>query len=298
MQQDPLALLRSARRVGLVLSGGCARCSFQVGVIETLEELGIHPSLCIGVSGGVWNAAAVAGGVAHRLRRYWRCFIRMPYMDLRNLGREHSPWLFTELHRRTFGRYVGVERLRRPGAAELWVGVTRLRDRTSACFRAQDFEDPMPLFLASNYLPPFFTHAPRIDGVRYGDGGLSDNVPYRKAFEEGCDAVVLVTMKGESESPGVYRNPKAIDHRIPEPFRDRVVSIRPRHRLPVKFTDRRWPVLVQMMELGRLRAREVLLGETHPMTEIRAQLGLGDRLWILLRHSYGAVDGGPDAAQT
>jgi hypothetical protein len=109
--------------------------------------------------------------------------------------------------------------------------------------------------------------------------------------------VVLVTMKGESESLGVYRNPKAIDHRIPEPFRDRVVSIRPRHQLPVKFADRRWPVLVQMMELGRLRAREVLLGETHPMTEIRAQLGLGDRLWRLLRHSYGVADSGPDAAQ-
>ena len=54
-------------------------------------------------------------------------------------------------------------------------------------------------------MPPFYTHAPRIGGERYGDGGLTDNVPYEKAFAEGCDAVVLVTMKGESEG-GLYRN--------------------------------------------------------------------------------------------
>src|SRR5829696_4545651 len=101
--ESQLDFLRSANRIGLVLSGGCARCSFQVGVIEVLEELGIRPSLCIGVSGGVWNAAAVVGGVPHRLRRYWRCFTRMPHMDLRNLARQdHSPWVFSEVHRRTF----------------------------------------------------------------------------------------------------------------------------------------------------------------------------------------------------
>ncbi|HYG61451.1 MAG TPA: patatin-like phospholipase family protein [Thermoanaerobaculia bacterium] len=290
--QSRLDFLRSAQSVGLVLSGGCSRCSFQVGAIEVLDELGIRPSLCIGVSGGVWNAAAVVGGVSHRLRRYWRCFIRMPHMDLRNLARQdHSPWVFNEVHRRTFGRYVGVERLRRPDAPSLWAGVTRLRDRAPVFFRAQDFEDPLLPLLASNYLPPFFTHAPRIDGERYADGGLSDNVPYLKAFEEGCDAVVVVTMKGESESLGVYRNPTDIDHQIPEAFRDRLVLIRPRHYLPVRFTDRRWPVLLQTMELGRLRAREVLLGEVHPATDQRGEAGLGHRLFKLVNRSYRFVGG-------
>jgi predicted patatin/cPLA2 family phospholipase len=136
-------------------------------------------------------------------------------------------------------------------------------------FDARTVDDPFLLLLASNYLPPFYTHAPRIAGERYGDGGLSDNLPYEKAFEEGCDAVVLVTMKGESEGD-LYRSPRQTEHAVPASLHDRMVIIRPRHRLPVSFTERRWPVLRETVELGRLRAREVLLGERHPQTDVRA----------------------------
>jgi predicted acylesterase/phospholipase RssA len=261
-----LDLLRSARRLGIVLSGGSARCSFQVGVLETLLELGVQPALCVAVSGGVWNGAALSAGTVRRLRHYWRALTRMPCVDLANLSREHSPWRFTEIHRRTFSRYIGAGNLQRPEALPLWIGVTRLRDRQAVYFDARTFEDPLPLLLASNYLRPFYTHAPRIGGERYGDGGLTDNVPYRKAFEEGCDVVVLVTMKGENEG-NLYRTPQETEHVIPSPFRERMVVIRPRYRLPIAFTERGWPMLRQTMEIGRLRSREVLLGEQHPETE-------------------------------
>ena len=263
-----LRLLRSAGRVGLVLSGGSARCAFQIGVIETLAELGLEPALCVGVSGGAWNAAAVAVGHAHRLRTYWRAFTRMPGLDLRNLLREHSPYRWNEIHRRTFSRYVGPERLRRPETLPVFVGVTRLSDRKLLYYDLRTAEDPLKVLLASNYLPPFYTHAPRIGGERCGDGGMCNNIPYEKAFEEGCDAVVLATMKGESEGlPN--RNPREIEHVVGPEYRDRLIVIRPRHRLPTSFLERRWPALVQAIELGRLRAREVLLGEVHPATEIR-----------------------------
>jgi predicted acylesterase/phospholipase RssA len=269
---EALDLLRSARKVGLVLSGGASRCCFQVGVIETLTELGIQPALSVAVSGGVWNGAAVSAGTVPRLRRYWRAFARMPHFDLRGLLRGHTPYLYAELHRRTFSQYVGIERLRRPAAPPLWVGVTRLRDRWGEFIDARTAEDPLAVCLASNYVPPFYTYAPRIGGERYGDGGMTNNLPYEKAFAEGCDVVVLATMKGESEG-GLYRNPHEPDHVIPSPFRERVVVIRPRHRLPCGFTERRWEMLHATMDLGRLRAREVILGERHEETETRAQLG-------------------------
>ncbi len=274
---EPLEVLRRADRVGLVLSGGSTRCAFQVGVIEVLGELGIRPALCAGASGGVWNAAAVAAGTAHRLRHYWRAFSRMPCLDARNLLREHSPFRWAELHRRTFGRYVGVARLRSPAALPLWVVVTRLRDLAPAYFDARRMEDPLLLLLASNYLPPFYTHAPRLDGERYGDSGVSDNLPYERAFAEGCDAVVLVTMKGESE--GLPRRSQGdVEHAIAPRFRDRVVVIRPRRRLAVGFVDRRWPVLLQAIELGRRRAREVLLGERPSSPELGLATSPG---WLL-----------------
>jgi predicted acylesterase/phospholipase RssA len=265
----PIDRLGSASRVGIVFSGGSARCAFQVGALETLAELGVRPALCIAVSAGSWNGAAVAAGTSHRLRHYWRAFGRMPHIDLGNLLREHSPYRFAELHRRTFSRYVGSERLRSPGASPLLIGVTRLRDRQPLLFDARTVKDPFLLCLASNYLPPFYTHAPRIGGERYGDGSLSDNLPYERAFAEGCDAVVLLTMKGESEGH-LYRSPRDTEHVVPAALRDRVIVIRPRHRLPVAFTEKRWHVLRDIVELGRLRAREVLLGERHPETDVRA----------------------------
>lgn len=156
-----LDLLRSADRIGLVLSGGSSRCAFQIGVIEMLGEIGIRPAVCVAVSGGVWNAAAVAAGTERRLRHYWRTFCRMPHIAPGSFLRERSLFRFPEMHRRTF----------------------------------------------------------------------------------------------------------------PAPFSDRVVTIRPRHLLPCSFTERRWSVLRQTIELGRLRAREVLLGEAHPETDLRGRKG-------------------------
>src|SRR4051812_5962511 len=89
--QPALALLRSARRIGFAFSGGSVRCAFQVGVIESLVEMGIRPALTVGVSGGAWNAMAIAAGTEARLRHYWRTFARMQPLDFSNLLREHSP---------------------------------------------------------------------------------------------------------------------------------------------------------------------------------------------------------------
>jgi NTE family protein len=267
---EPLALLSSARRVGFVLSGGSARCAFQVGAIETLLELGVRPSLLVAVSAGSWTAAAVAVGNAHRLRYYWRAFGRMPHVHLGNLLTHHSPYIYSEVHRRCFARYVGGERLRSGAALPLYVGVTRLADRQPAWFDARAMADPLELLLASNYLPPFYTHAPRIDGERYGDGAMTDNLPYEKAFAEGCDAVVLLTMKGESEG-GLFKSPRDPDHALPTTLAERAVVIRPRYRMPVRFVEHRWDPIRSLIDLGRLRAREVLLGERHPETELRAR---------------------------
>jgi predicted acylesterase/phospholipase RssA len=260
--------LRHAQKVAYVFSGGSSRCAFQVGVIERLQALGIQPAMTFGVSAGAWNAAIVAARVEHRIRFFWKSYLRMPHIDLRNLFLEHSPWRYAEMHRRNFGRFIG-ERLHAEAALPCFIQLTRLRDRRGVLLSTNEVEQPIDLLLAANYLPPFYTHTPRIDGERYGDGGVTDNAPYERAFAEGADAVVLVSVKGESEG-GLFKNAEDVDHVIPAAYRSRMVVIRPRHRLPVSFVERKWTTLAHLMHVGDLRTREVLLGESHPETELRA----------------------------
>src|SRR5260370_7317563 len=267
-----MELLRGAGRMGFVFSGGGFRCAFQIGVVEALEELGIQPSLCTAVSAGAWNAAAVAVGNQRRLRRYWRTFMRMPHVDVTNLLREHSPFIFNEIHRRTFARYVGSDQIRSPQALPLLIGVTRLWDRQFVVFDAQQVENPFQLLLATNYLPPYYSHPPRLDGEIYVDGCWSNNLPYEAAFAAGCDAVVLITMKAESEG-GIYRSSRDPDHVIPSPYDRRVVVIRPRHRVALGIIENNWPRMVDIIELGPRRTPQVLFPEQPPIAE-RSQLPL------------------------
>lgn len=282
---EALDRLRSAEKVAFVFSGGSSRCAFQVGVIERLSALGIHASMTVGVSAGAWNAAIVAARVELRARFMWRSYCRMPHIDLRNLFAEFSPWRYAEMHRRNFARFIG-DRLHASDALPCFISVTRLRDRKGFLINARDVARPVDLLLAANFLPPFYTRTPRVLGERFGDGGVSNNAPYEIAFEHGCDAVVLVTVKGESEG-GLYKSTDDVDHEIPAAFRDRVIVIRPRHRLPYAFLERKWSRITELMTLGDLRAREVLLGERHLETDVRAE---GDaptmrllRWWMAVR---------------
>ena len=289
-----LELLQRANNIAYVFSGGSSRCAFQVGVVERLRALGIRPSVCIGVSAGSWNAAIVAAKREHRMRFFWKSFMRMPHVDLRNLFVEWSPWRYARMHRRNFGRFIG-DALSSPDALPCHVSLTRLRDRANVIVPGKSVD----VFIAANYLPPFYTSTPRIDGERYGDGGVTDNAPYEFAFALGCDAIVLMTVKGESEG-GIYKNAYDTDHEIPSALRDRVVVIRPRHRLPYSFTERRWHKLSELMHLGDLRTLEVLLGERYAETDIRAK---GEsptarliRLWRLLSPGRAPARGSAAAA--
>jgi predicted acylesterase/phospholipase RssA len=262
--------LRDEERLGVVFTGGSARCAFQVGVAECLTELGIRPAMIAGVSGGAWNAAAYATDNVRRLRHYWRFFNRAPHVDFRNIFREQTPFLYSRVHLRAFERYVGRDRLTAPGSIPFHVGITRLRDRRPVLVSVRDVADPFRLMLASNYLPPFYTHPIEIGGELYGDGGLSDNLPYERLLELGANMVLIVSVNGESAG-GMFRNPMDVDHQIPSTLADRVATIRPRHKVSVQFVDRRWERLEETMNLGYLRARELLLGERHPATHIRGR---------------------------
>jgi predicted acylesterase/phospholipase RssA len=276
-----LQRLRSGRRIGFLFGGGASRCAYQIGVVEALAKHGIYPAACLGVSGGSWNAAAVAAGCTGDLRRYWRFFCRMPAFGLANFTRELSPFGWRRVHGRAFHRYIGAERLRAPGCLPVFAAMTRLRDGTSVIADLRDAADPLEVLLASSCLPPFFMRPPIVEGERYVDGGLSDSLPYEFLLDQGCDQVVVMVQKGECEG-GLFRNMSDANHSIPAALRNRVHVIRPLHRLPVRFTERDWSRLASVADAGALRAIEVLSGnvpESSPCSHGRSPSSYASRAW-------------------
>ena len=112
--------------------------------------------------------------------------MRMPHIDLRNLLVDHSPWRFRHMHKRNFDRFIGSDRFRQPDALPLFVSVSRFRYGANVTSDARDVDDPLQLLLATNYLPPFYTHRPVIDGVAYGDSLRHlRQCPVRKSVSRG-----------------------------------------------------------------------------------------------------------------
>ena len=90
-------------RIALVLQGGGALGSYQAGVVEGLDEAGIHPNWVAGISIGALNSCIIAGNApehrVQRLKTFWETICQPPSVavsamrsafDL--LGDSAQPW--------------------------------------------------------------------------------------------------------------------------------------------------------------------------------------------------------------
>src|SRR6266852_894596 len=76
-------------QVVLVLQGGGALGSYQVGVYQALQEAGIEPDWIVGASIGAINASLIAGNAPHdrlpRLNEFWSRMQRAPQWVFRGV---------------------------------------------------------------------------------------------------------------------------------------------------------------------------------------------------------------------
>ncbi|CDW94375.1 MULTISPECIES: patatin-like phospholipase family protein [unclassified Thiomonas] len=79
-----LAQVRHYDRIALVLQGGGALGAYQCGVVEALEDCGVHPHWVAGISIGSINAALIAGNPpgqrAAALRTFWETVTQQPLL--------------------------------------------------------------------------------------------------------------------------------------------------------------------------------------------------------------------------
>ena len=197
----------AARRQDLsafVFSGGGPLGALQVGALKALYEHGVAPDLVVGTSVGAINAAFLAFNpgpeAPAEMERIW---LSMTEQDLFPQARFRAQWArFLARGDRVFEN-TGIRRMveRRLGNptfedARLPLGIvaTELETGAEKVFTSGPVVEPL---LASTAMPSIYSPV-EIDGVRYIDGGVANNVPIAPAIALG--AKTLYVMDSTSHS--------------------------------------------------------------------------------------------------
>ncbi len=184
-----------------VLSGGAAMGALQVGMLRALLERRILPDVILGCSVGAINGVVLAGepslATVGRMQDIW--------MDL--VDRDLLPTGFlpstVQLVRR--GESIGTNDALRALLDEI-LPAERFEDlpvefqcvATNVDEAREHWFTTGPLaeaVLASSSIPAVFPIV-EIEGVRYFDGGVVDDVPVERAVELGAERIVILQVGG------------------------------------------------------------------------------------------------------
>ena len=199
---------RNTPQKALVLAGGGARGSYQVGVWRALMELDWHPQIITGTSVGSLNGAMFVLDLYETARDMWLTIRSRDVMELPEENADRSA-----LHQflRSVVRAGGmdvtpleeiVERVLDEDAlrkAPIRFGLVTVESRG---LKPRELTlDEIPAGKVKDYLMASAACFPalrarEIDGVKFLDGGYSDNMPTGLAKTMGAEELVCVDLEG------------------------------------------------------------------------------------------------------
>ncbi len=187
---------------GIVDVGGGLRGIYAVGVLDYCMDQGIHFDLGIGVSAGSANLASyVAGQRGRNFQFYTEYAFRKQYMSLENFITKRSyvdlDYVYGTLCRKDGENPMDYDALRENPMEFYVVATNALTGKVQYFDKTDIHQDDYNIMKASSALP-FFCKPYSIKGIPYYDGALGDPVPVEKAFQLGCDRVVLILTKPEN----------------------------------------------------------------------------------------------------
>ena len=183
-------------KTGLVLEGGALRTIFSSGVCDALLDKGLPlPDYTVGVSAGIAYGVSYLSRQSRRNLKLVTTYANdRRYMGWRNMADRRNrsyfglkfayetiPNQLLPFDYETFAAY--------PGTVE--AVVTNLNTGKAEYLPAPR-RDARNLLLQATCAIPMMFPIIELDGQPYLDGGCADAIPWRRAFEAGCDRVVVI----------------------------------------------------------------------------------------------------------
>ena len=196
----------------LVLAGGSTRGAIQIGMLQVLAEHGFVPDRIYGSSVGAINGAGFAADPTREgVERMAQIWLRLKREDIYRTGRLHGPWLYLQQRDAVYANSglrtivdggFPFERLEE-AVIPIEVVATSLTDGGERWFT---YGPAVDAILASAAMPAIFPPV-EIDGEKYIDGGVVDNVPIQRAIDAGATRIVVLLCSPPVITPTPSRRP-------------------------------------------------------------------------------------------
>lgn len=188
-------------KIGVVDVGGGLRGSFGAGVLDYCMEQGIRFDFGIGVSAGAANISSyMANQKGRNFVFYTEYFQREQYMGVKNLMHTGSyiglDYIYSSLSDHE-GDYPLDWKTIRNDPRDMMIVATDANTGLPHYFHKYDMRQDSYDPIKASCCVPVINRPYKVNGIPYYDGGLSDPVPYEKAFEAGCDKVVVILTRPE-----------------------------------------------------------------------------------------------------
>ncbi|MFD0705210.1 patatin family protein [Alloscardovia venturai] len=181
---------------GIIDVGGGYRDIFGAGVLDGLLHDEISFDRCYGISAGSGNISSFLSGQYKRNYRFYVEYaFRHRYASMRNLVRTHNfvglDYAYGTLSNSNGEYPLDFDAMMTNPATFTIVATNAITGEPRYFDKSDLHKDDYSPIMASSCVP-VANRPVVIDKVPYFDGGLADPIPVQRAFDDGCDKVVLI----------------------------------------------------------------------------------------------------------
>ncbi len=189
-------------KTALVLGGGGAKGSYQVGVLEALKNLKIKYDIVTGASVGSINGAIAVLGNISTARKLWKTLTVKNVLDLSEEDEKVDIKRIIEKGGYSYGnlkklleKYINEDDFKK-SPIDYGLVTVKYPEMVPVYKFKEDIENGhlVDYILGSSAFFPAMRPF-EILGSLYIDGGFSDNLPINMAIEKGADNIIAVDLK-------------------------------------------------------------------------------------------------------
>ena len=182
-------------KIGLVVEGGASRTFYSCGVMDEMLRENIYADYVIGTSAGISNAVSYVSkqigrnyiigtkylndkrymGTKYLLSPKKRCYFNLDFIM------DEIPNKLVPFDYDTFAKFKG----------DVIATLTNINTGKTEYVPVSRYDRKFEILRATCALPLLFQPI-IINGNEYLDGGITDSIPFKHAFDDGCDKCIVI----------------------------------------------------------------------------------------------------------